>query len=92
MVTELRRIRARFISLILIGLLLAPAASLGCALLFGLLNPETALATRTLALLGAFAAILAIWSTHHFYFYFKQLLNLRGASREFPPAPVQQPY
>jgi diguanylate cyclase (GGDEF)-like protein/PAS domain S-box-containing protein len=83
--TELQRIRLSFISLILIGLLIAPVASLGCTVLFGLLSTETALAARTVALLGAFVVILATWATHHFLSYFSKLTSYRGSG----PAPLQ---
>jgi diguanylate cyclase (GGDEF)-like protein/PAS domain S-box-containing protein len=79
MLTELDRIRSRFITLILIGLLLAPLAGMAVAVLFGLVAPEQLQKPRTLAVLGAFMVLLCSWAAFHFYRYFSPLSKIIGA-------------
>jgi diguanylate cyclase (GGDEF)-like protein/PAS domain S-box-containing protein len=80
MLSELKSIRARFITLIITGLLLAPLAGLASALLFGLITPAELQSHDTLAILGAFIGSMVVWAYFHFSRYFKPLAeSLRHA-------------
>ncbi len=79
MLTELYRIRSRCITLILIGLLLAPLAGMAVAVLFGLVTPEQLQRPRTLAVLGSFVGLLCCGAVFHFYRYFSPLSKIIGA-------------
>jgi diguanylate cyclase (GGDEF)-like protein/PAS domain S-box-containing protein len=70
MLSDLKGIRARFISLIILGLLLAPVAGMVSALLFGLISPEELRNSRTLVILTVFVGIIAIWAHTYFSRYF----------------------
>jgi diguanylate cyclase (GGDEF)-like protein/PAS domain S-box-containing protein len=78
MVTELYRIRSRFIALILIGLLLAPLAGMTIALLFGLVALENLLYPRMLIVLGSFVTVVCSGAAYHFYRYFSPLSAFLG--------------
>ena len=73
MLSELKAIRTRFLSLIITGLLLAPLAGLVGALLFGLVTPAELQAERTMVILGTFIGITACWAYIHFSRYFSPL-------------------
>ena len=90
MLSELKGIRTRFISLILIGLLLAPLAGLVTALLFGLVTPAELQARRTVILLGTFIALMAGWAYLHFSRYFSPLTSSRGLKPLTGNLPDQQ--
>ncbi len=78
MLSELKGIRTRFISLILTSLLLAPLAGLVTALLFGLATPAELQASRTVIVLAAFTTLMAGWAYLHFSRYFSPLTKSRG--------------
>ena len=73
MLSELSSIRTRFITLIIIGLLLAPLAGLASSLLFGLAEPADLQNSRTLSIMGTFIILMASWAYVHFSRYFKPL-------------------
>ena len=78
MLTELNRIRVRFISLILLGLLMAPAAGITSALLFDLVSPAALQNSRAVFVLTTFVILMACWACIHFSRYFSALPgNLR---------------
>jgi len=78
MLTELNRIRARFICLILLGLVIAPVAGIASALLFDLLTPYELLNSRTVYIMVTFVLLMACWAGVHFSHYFSKLpRNLR---------------
>ncbi|MGB5539492.1 MAG: EAL domain-containing protein [Gammaproteobacteria bacterium] len=78
MLTELNRIRARFISLILLGLLVAPAAGIASALLFDLITPDALQHGRAVFVMATFVLLMTAWAGFHFYSYFSKLpKNLR---------------
>ena len=92
MLSELHSIRARFIALIITGLLLAPLAGLASALLFGLLTPAELHNRGTLTILAAFIGSMACWAYVHFSRYFKPLaesLRHRPLTGDMP-APQQR--
>ncbi|MEZ5541133.1 MAG: EAL domain-containing protein [Pseudomonadota bacterium] len=90
MLTDLNRIRARFIGLILFGLLIAPAAGITSALLFDLVTPAALQNRRTAFVMVAFVLLMASWAGIHFSRYFRKLpVDLRpgkGAGRLAPAA------
>ncbi len=89
MLTELYRIRSRFITLILIGLLLAPLAGMASALLFDLISLHELQNTRTVVTLALFVAVIAAWSGIHFSRYFSPLSAFSGlgnGTQELPEA------
>ena len=90
MLSDLKGIRARFISLIILGLLLAPLAGLVCALLFGLITPTELRADRTIVILSAFVAIMACWAYIHFSRYFSPLSFTTGRTPLTGNLPDQQ--
>ncbi len=73
MLTELNRIRARFISLILLGLLIASAAGIASALLFDLITPGELQNTRAVSVLAPFVLLMATWAGLNFSRYFSKL-------------------
>jgi len=73
MSSDLKSIRARFITLIIIGLLLAPLAGLVISQLFGLITPEELHSTRTLVILSVFVGIITVWAYTYFSRYFSPL-------------------
>ena len=75
MLSKLKAIRARFIFLIISGLLLTPLAGLVTALLFGLVTPAELQADRTLVIMAIFVGIMAGWAYIHFSIYFSPLSN-----------------
>ena len=81
MLSKLKGIRARFISLIIAGLLLTPLAGLVTALLFGLVTPAELQADRTVVILAIFVGIMACWAYIHFSSYFSPL----SSSKEYSP-------
>jgi diguanylate cyclase (GGDEF)-like protein/PAS domain S-box-containing protein len=92
MLSELKNIRARFIGLILTGLLLAPLAGLASALLFGLIPPAELHKPGTLAILAGFIGCMACWAWYYFSRYCKPLA---GSLRHRPltgnlPGPQQR--
>jgi diguanylate cyclase (GGDEF)-like protein/PAS domain S-box-containing protein len=90
MLTELYRIRSRFITLILIGLLLAPIAGMASALLFGLISINELQNTRTVATLALFAALIVVWGVLHFSRYFKPLSAFSGNTAGAQELPLAQ--
>jgi diguanylate cyclase (GGDEF)-like protein/PAS domain S-box-containing protein len=90
MLTELYRIRSRFITLILIGLLLAPVTGMASALLFGLISLDELQNTRTLATLAAFVAVIIAWGWIHFSRYFKPLHAFTGNGSGVQELPMAQ--
>jgi diguanylate cyclase (GGDEF)-like protein/PAS domain S-box-containing protein len=80
MLTELHRIRSRFITLILIGLLLAALAGMAIGLLFGLVTPEHLQAPRLPVLLSGFVVLTCALAALHFYRYFSPLSKLADAA------------
>jgi len=90
MLSELKGIRARFISLIISGLLLAPLAGLVSALLFGLVTPAELQAERTIVVLATFVGIMACWAYIHFSRYFSPLSCPRGRTPLTGHLPDQQ--
>jgi diguanylate cyclase (GGDEF)-like protein/PAS domain S-box-containing protein len=90
MLSDLKSIRARFISLIIIGLLLAPLAGLVCALLFGLISPAELRSDRSIVILGAFVALMAVWAYIHFSRYFSPLSYPQGRTPLTGNLPDQQ--
>jgi diguanylate cyclase (GGDEF)-like protein/PAS domain S-box-containing protein len=78
MSSDLKGIRARFISLIITGLLLAPLAGLASALLFGLVTPSELQADRTLVIMTTFVVLMACWAYIHFSRYFSPLTYAKG--------------
>jgi len=78
MLTELNRIRARFISLILLGLLIAPAAGISSALLFDLITTNELQNSRAVFVMVTFVGLMACWAVTYFSSYFSKLpKNLR---------------
>ncbi len=73
MLTELNRIRARFISLILLGLLLAPAAGIASALLFDLITMDALQNSRVVFTMATFVVLMACWAGVYFSSYFSKL-------------------
>ncbi len=73
MLSDLSGIRARFISLIIIGLLMAPLAGMVSALLFGLISPEDLRNSRTLVILTVFVGIIVAWAYTYFSRYFSPI-------------------
>jgi len=73
MLSELKSIRARFLALVIAGLLLAPPAGLACILAFGLIPADSLLNPRTQALLGLFSGAMLAWVSVHFFRYFSPL-------------------
>jgi diguanylate cyclase (GGDEF)-like protein/PAS domain S-box-containing protein len=73
MLSDLKTIRTRFITLIMVGLLLAPLAGLVSGLLFGPIAPEDLRNSRTLVILTLFIAITAAWAYTYFSRYFGPL-------------------
>lgn len=73
MLTELSRIRARFISLILLGLLITPAAGIASALLFDLIDADALQNPRVLLVMATFVLLMAGWAGAHFSRYFSKL-------------------
>jgi diguanylate cyclase (GGDEF)-like protein/PAS domain S-box-containing protein len=73
MLSDIKGIRARFISLIITGLLLAPLAGMVSALLFGLISPEELRNSRTLIILSVFVGIIAVWAYTYFSRYFSPI-------------------
>ena len=90
MLSEIKGIRTRFISLIIVGLLLAPLAGLVCALLFGLITAEELRSDRTLVILAAFVTLMASWAYIHFSSYFSPLSKSRGSRSVAGNLPDQQ--
>ncbi|MGB5179651.1 MAG: PAS domain S-box protein, partial [Gammaproteobacteria bacterium] len=90
MSSDLKSIRARFISLIIVGLLLAPLAGLVCALLFGLITPAELQSDRTIVLMAAFVAIMASWAYIHFSRYFSPLSKNKAGNVPAGNLPDQQ--
>ena len=87
MMSDLKTIRRRFISLICIGLLIAPLAGLSTALLFGFILPEDLYNTRTLLILAGFVGLVSALAYVNFSNYFKNLPDLIGdgmEARELP--------
>jgi diguanylate cyclase (GGDEF)-like protein/PAS domain S-box-containing protein len=80
MLTELHRIRSRFIGLILVGLLLAGIAGMAIGSLFGLVSPAQLQTPRLLAVLGGFMALVCTLAALHFYRYFSPLSKLADSS------------
>ena len=70
MLSNLAGIRARFLSLIILGLLLAPLAGMVSALLFGLISAEELRHSRTIIILTVFVGLIAIWAYTYFSRYF----------------------
>jgi len=73
MLCELKRIRVRFIALVITGLLLASIAGLASALLFGLITPDELRHDRTLVILGTFIFTIMLWALVYFSRYFSPL-------------------
>jgi len=73
MLTELNRIRARFIGLILLGLVIAPVAGVASALLFDLISPGALQNSRTVFVVTTFVILMACWACIHFSRYFSTL-------------------
>ena len=90
MLSELKGIRTRFLSLIIMGLLLAPLAGLVSALLFGLVTPAELLGERTLIILGTFIGLTACWAYIHFSRYFSPLSYSKGRAPLTGNLPDQQ--
>ena len=90
MLSELKGIRARFISLIITGILLAPLAGLVSALLFGLVTLSELQAERTIVILGTFVGIMACWAYIHFSRYFSPLSYSKGHTPLTGNLPDQQ--
>jgi diguanylate cyclase (GGDEF)-like protein/PAS domain S-box-containing protein len=90
MLSELKGIRTRFISLIITGLLLAPLAGLASALLFGLVTPAELRTERTIVILGTFIGIMACWAYIHFSRYFSPLSYSKGHAPLTGNLPDQQ--
>ena len=81
MSSDLKGIRASFITLILIGLLLAPLAGLISSQLFGLISPEELRHPRTQVILAVFIGIIAVWACIYFSRYFSPILHLPSQQR-----------
>jgi len=90
MLSELKGIRTRFISLIITGILLAPLAGLVSALLFGLVTPAELQAEHTIVILGTFVGIMACWAYIHFSRYFSPLTYSKGHAPITGHLPDQQ--
>ena len=73
MLNDLKIIRRRFITLIITGLLIAPAAGLATALLFGVINSQDLQTSSTLLILAGFVVAVSVWGYLHFSLYFKYL-------------------
>ena len=87
MSSDLKIIRRRFISLIGLGLLLAPLAGLATALLFGLISRHDLYNTQTLLTLAGFVLLVLALAYINFSRYFKDLPDSIGNSPldgEFP--------
>ncbi len=90
MLSELKGIRTRFISLILMGLLLAPLVGMVTALLFGLVTPSELQTSQTIIVLAAFMTLMAAWAYLHFSRYFSPLKRSRGLKPLTGNLPDQQ--
>ena len=77
MLSDLKAIRTRFITLIIIGLLLAPLAGLVSGLLFGPITPDELRNSRTVLILTTFIGLTAIWAYTYFSRYFSPLTYSR---------------
>ena len=77
MLSDLKTIRTRFITLIIAGLLLAPLAGLVSGLLFGPITADELRNTRTLVILTVFIGITAAWAYTYFSRYFSPLSYLQ---------------
>ena len=77
MSSDLKSIRARFITLIIIGLLLAPLAGLVSGQLFGLIAPEDLRNPRTLVIMTVFVGFITIWAYTYFSRYFSPIPHSR---------------
>ncbi|MGB5440363.1 MAG: EAL domain-containing protein [Gammaproteobacteria bacterium] len=87
MSSDLKIIRRRFISLIGLGLLLAPLAGLATALLFGLISRQDLYNTQTLFILAGFVLLVLALAYINFSSYFRNLPDNIGNSSldgEFP--------
>jgi diguanylate cyclase (GGDEF)-like protein/PAS domain S-box-containing protein len=73
MLSELKIIRSRFITPIIIGLLLAPLAGLGSALLFGLVSLRELQSPRALLILASFVAAMVGWACIYYSRYFRHI-------------------
>jgi len=90
MPSEISGIRARFLFLIITGLLLAPLAGLASALLFGLITPDELRVARTLLIMTGFVFTMAGWAYLHFSRYFSPLAKTRGHTPLTGNLPDQQ--
>ncbi|MDB4409245.1 hypothetical protein N9235_00310, partial [Gammaproteobacteria bacterium] len=73
MLSDLKTIRTRFLTLIIVGLLLAPLAGLVSGLLFGPISADELRNSRTLIILTVFIGITAAWAYTYFSRYFTPL-------------------
>jgi diguanylate cyclase (GGDEF)-like protein/PAS domain S-box-containing protein len=76
--SELKRIRARFTTLVISGLLLVPLAGLASALLFGLISVPELDTLRTRSILAVFMTTTVLWAFTYFYNYFSPLSDWTG--------------
>jgi diguanylate cyclase (GGDEF)-like protein/PAS domain S-box-containing protein len=90
MLSELKSIRARFTTLILTGLLIAPLAGLASALLFGLFSASELQSLRTLSLLAVFMTTTMLWAFTNFYHYFSPLSDWSGRTPATCLTAIQQ--
>jgi diguanylate cyclase (GGDEF)-like protein/PAS domain S-box-containing protein len=93
MLNDLKIIRRRFIALIITGLLIAPAAGLATALLFGVITRQDLQTTGTLLILAGFVVMISACAYLHFSRYFSKLpdfLRDEPLSGELPDLQQQQ--
>jgi diguanylate cyclase (GGDEF)-like protein/PAS domain S-box-containing protein len=87
MLTELNRIRARFLGLILLGLLIAPAAGIASALLFDLITPHALHHPRAMFVMVTFVLLMTCWAGIHFSRYFSKLPHITRPGKEAGAVP-----
>ena len=88
--SQLNRIRTRFLTLILVGLLIAPLAGIASALLYGLIDADELQAGRTLVILGGFIALVVALAAYYFSSYFSRLDNHSAPATGVLPDPQQR--
>ena len=87
--SQLNRIRTRFLLLILVGLLIAPLTGLTAALLYGLVSIDALQATRTLIVMGLFTLGFTTLAAIYFSRYFSPLPSSAALSGQRLPNYLQ---
>ncbi|MGB5261049.1 MAG: EAL domain-containing protein [Gammaproteobacteria bacterium] len=88
--SQLNRIRTRFLLLILVGLLTAPLTGLSAALLYGLVSVSELQASRTLIIMGLFTLGITTLAGIYFSRYFSPLPGTAQVSGRHLPEHQQR--